>query len=330
MACGAMVSRGGAVLLGCTTSADGYYRGRPVRVVTHAHRDHLLGIERSVRESVIIVANPYTLEMMEVLGYRVPPEKAAPLPYRASLEYDGERITLVEARHIAGSSQVLLETSQGSYGYTSDFKMPGTPPLKGLDVLVIDATYGDPALQRRWGEWDAIAALIEIIERFIREGPVWVYGYHGKLQEVMAQLRVRGVGYHFLADPITLRLAEIASRFYNVPLDPVGMFQGEEVFDSIVIFLHSTRFSSYRRRPGVHVRLTGWEMRAPAALAGDRVINVSFSDHATLREIVEYLDDARPRLVLVDAYRGRSAMLTARYLERTLGLKVLPSPPHGF
>jgi putative mRNA 3-end processing factor len=287
----------------------------------------MLGIERSLRESVLIVAHPLTFEMMEVLGHRVPPEKAVPLGYGASIEVDGERLTLLRARHIAGSSQVLVESPWGSYGYTGDFKMPGTPPMRGLDVLVLDATYGNPRLQRRWGEWDAIAALIEIVERFIGEGPVWIYGYHGKLQEVMAQLRIRGVDYPFKADPVTLRLAEIASRFYRVDLSPVEPYTGGDVDEAAVVFVHTVKLPNYRRRRGMHVRLTGWEMRAPAAIAGDRLINVSFSDHATLREIVEYVDDARPRLVLVDAYRGRDAAVTAKYLERTLGVKAAPSPP---
>ncbi len=327
MSCEVGVDKAGAVLLGCSVAADSHRPGRPVRVVTHAHSDHMLGIERSFRESRLIVATPVTMEMMEVLGYRVPHGKAVPLGYGESVGFGDESIMLVESRHIAGSSQVLVETPWGSFGYTGDFKMPGTRPLAGLDALVVDATYGDPRLQRAWGEWDAIAALIEVIERFIAEGPVWVYGYHGKLQEVMAQLRIRGVDYPFKADPTTFRLAEIAARFYGVRLDPIEIYDGGPVDDAIVVFVHSSKLQGYRRRPGMHVRLTGWEMRAPAAVAGERLINVSFSDHASFREIVEYLDYARPRLVLVDAYRGRSAAIAAKYLERILNLRVKASPP---
>ena len=326
MGCKPSVTPRGAVLLGCNVAADGHQRGRLVRVVTHAHADHMLDLDKSVRESLFIAATDVTLEMMRIIGYRVPPEKAVPLAYGASVEFDGERITMLKARHIAGSSQVLVETPEGSFGYTGDFKMPGTPPMKGLDVLVIDATYGSPRLQRRWGEWDAIAALIEVIERFINEGPVWLYGYHGKLQEVMAQLRMRGIWHPFKADPTTLRLAEVASKFYRINLDPVEPYTGGLVSDPYIIFIHTRRLPNYRRMPGIHVRLTGWELRAPAVKVDERLINVSFSDHATFREIIEYVEEASPRMVVVDAYRGREARVTARFIREVLGIKAEASP----
>ncbi|GBF08323.1 conserved hypothetical protein [Aeropyrum pernix] len=323
--CGARVTSKGAILLGCSFAADAYHR-RPVRIVTHAHEDHMKGLSRSVRESLLIIATPYTFRFLEVLGKRVPPEKRVELPYGASLDFDGERVTLVKARHIAGSAQVLVETSHGMFGYTSDFKMPGTPPLQDLDILVVDATYGSPRLQRRWSEWDAIAALIEIIDRFVGEGPVWIYGYNGKLQEVMAQLRLRGVNYPFVADEKTYRLSLIASEFYRVDLGEVEIYTGGPIDYSAVVFLHMTRLNSIRRFPGVHVRLTGWEMRAPAAWSGDRMINVSFSDHATFREIIDYVREARPKRVIVDAYRGSDAWFTAKYIEKVLGIRSEAQP----
>ncbi len=325
MGCDASVTTSGAVLLGCSVAADGAAR-RPLRVVTHAHQDHTRGLSRSVRESLFIVATPYTFEVMDVLGLRVPPEKRMPLTYGQTFHFDGEAVRLVRARHIVGSAQVVVEGPWGAYGYTGDFKMPGTPPLKGLDALVVDATYGSPRLQRRWGEWDAIAALLEIIERFIGDGPIWIYGYHGKLQEVMAELRVRGVRYEFMAEPVTVELARIASRFYGVDVDPVTVYTGGVVRDPVVVFVHMSRKRSYKRMPGMHVVLTGWELRAPAVIAGERLINVSFSDHASFKEIIEYVDDARPRRVIVDAVRGRDAWFTAKYIERMLGIPAEAQP----
>ncbi len=325
MDCKARVTKSGAILLGSNYTIDGYHK-RPIRVVTHAHSDHTKGLGRSARESLLVIATPYTFKFLDVLGYRVPLEKRVELPYGGSMEFDGERVRLLKARHIAGSAQVLVETAEGSYGYTSDFKMPGTPPLKGLDCLVVDATYGSPRLQRRWGEWDALAALMEIIDRFIGEGPVWIYGYHGKLQEVMAQLRLRGVRLEFMADSRTVALARIASEFYGVDVEPLRIYSGDNIDYSVIVFAHMSKVKSYSRRPGIHVRLTGWELRAPAAWAGDRLINVAFSDHATFREIVSYVEEAKPRLVLIDGVRSTDAWFTAKYVEKVLGIPATVSP----
>jgi len=323
--CRASVLRNGAILLGCSVAADGY-ANRPLRVVTHAHSDHVKGLSRSVRESLFIIATPVTFEMLDILGHWIPLEKRLPLHYNQSFVFDGERVVLVPARHIAGSAQVLVEGSEGAYGYTGDFKMPGTPPMRDLDVLVIDATYGSPRLQRRWGEWDAIAALLEIIERFIGEGPVWIYGFHGKLQEVMAELRMRGVNYDFMADPKTVALARIAEKFYGISMEPLHVYHGGIVEDSYLVFLHSSERRVKRRMPGVHVVLTGWELQAPARLVGERVFNVSFSDHATFKEIIEYVREARPRRVIVDSTRGKDAWFTARYIEAKLGIPARAEP----
>ncbi len=320
---GASVTERGAVLLGSTVAADGPAE-RLVRVVTHAHSDHTMGLSYNVKRSLFIAATRVTHRLLDVLGQGVPPSKRLELEYGVPVEVDGERMTLVRSRHIAGSAQVLVEASAGSYGYTGDFKMPGTPPLKGLDILVIDATYGSPQLERRWGEWDAMTALIEIIERHREEGPIWIYGYNGKLQEVIVELRRRGVEDDIFADATTLALARVAAEFYGEPLRRVYL-AGPEASWGIVL-VHYNKFRMYRKRPGVHVVLTGWELQAPARMVGDRVYRVSFSDHATFSEIVEYVDEARPGLVVVDAYRSKTAWLTAKYLERRLGVRALAMP----
>ncbi len=263
------------------------------------------------------------ITLIEVLR-GVPPGKRLEMEYGVPVDIAGERVTLVQSRHIAGSAQVLVESKGGSYGYTGDFKMPGTPPLKGLDVLVIDATYGSPQLERRWGEWDAISALLEIIEKHRGEGPIWIYGYNGKLQEVIVELRRRGVEDDIFTDATTLALARVAADFYGEPLRGVHLLEPDVSWG--IIMVHYSKFRAYKRRPGVHVVLTGWELQAPARLVEDRVYRVSFSDHATFSEIVEYVDEARPRLVVVDAYRSKTAWLTAKYLERRLGLRALAMP----
>ncbi len=321
----ATVADNGAILLGVNVVADGFAE-RIVRIVTHAHSDHIRGLSRSARFSISIIATPTTFEFLRVLGYRIPGEKVLPLPYNTPVEIDGERIVLRPARHIAGSAQVEVEGDTYRVGYTGDFKVPGTPPMEDLDVLVLDATYGMPGMQRRWTDYDALAALIGLIERFIWQGPVWIYGFHGKLQEIMVELRRRGVEYEFMAEPKIIEMARIASRFYGVRVDPVRPYLGGSVDESVIVFVHESKRRGKRRLPGVHVRLTGWEMRDIVWPTGPRSFNVSYSDHARLSEIIEYLEDARPRLVVIDNFRGRGAWATARYIERTLGIPARAEP----
>ena len=326
--CAATVARSGAVLLGDNIEVDGFY-GRLVRVVTHAHSDHIIGLSKSLRRALFIIATPVTFRMLDVLGNRVPRERRIPLEYGRGFMFEDEIVRFAMARHIAGSAQVVVESRRCRVGYTGDFKMPGTEPLEDLDVLVLDATYGDPSRQRTWSDRDALEALVSLIENSIGEGPVWIYGYNGKLQEIMVELRRSGVRLPYYADPRTIRLAEIASEFYNVELGGIGVFSGTSPppEDDAIVFVHTSRRRRLGRMPGTHIVLTGWEMRGVVVRVGPRSYNVSFSDHATLQEILEYLYEARPRIVVVDAYRGGSAEATARYIERVTGIRALAMPP---
>lgn len=323
----ASISDNGAILLGSNFTVDSHCDGRPVRVVTHAHSDHTKGLRSSVRRSLFVIATPITFRFLEVLGYKVPGEKRVELPYYKPINIDSERIMLVPARHIPGSAQVVVEAPDYRVGYTGDFKVPGTPPLRDLDVLVIDATYGSPRLQRRWKDWEALEALIAIIEDNIWEGPVWIYGYHGKLQEILLELRKRGVEYRIMADTRTIALARVAAEYENVNTgrievltDPLLPGPGD------IVLAHMRRRRSYTRLPGTHVTLTGWELRAVAVRTGPKSYNVSYSDHATFSEILDYIREANPGMVIVDGYRSSEAMLTAKYIERLLGVKATYMP----
>jgi putative mRNA 3-end processing factor len=321
----AVVNEKGAILLGTNIAVDSC-GDRPLRVVTHAHRDHTKYLSRSVRRSLFIIATPTTLRMLEVLGYKVPREKAIPLPYGRKFMFEEERIFLEPARHIAGSAQVIVEGPDYRVAYTGDFKMPGTPPIRDVDALVIDATYGDPFRQRRWSDWEALMALVALIEENVPKGPVWVYGYHGKLQEIIIELRRSGVDLPFYADKRTAELTRIAAEYYGFDPGEIYILVEPPMDESAVIFAHTTKKKYLRRKPGIHITLTGWEMRDVVVRTGDNSYNVSYSDHATFREILEYLRDAKPRIVIVDATRASKASLAAEYIKRLLGIRAVSLP----
>ncbi len=321
----AAVLPNGAIDLGRNVVADSYDR-RPIRVATHAHEDHTKYLQRSASQGLFVVATPVTHEFLKVLGHSVPHSKILALDYDKPFQFENEVIMLKPARHIAGSAQVVVETKEGSVAYTGDFKMPGTPPIGGLDVLVLDATYGSPHLSRKGTEWDAIAAIVEIIEEEVGEGPVWLYGFNGKLQEIMVELRIRGIKERFLADPMTLSLARIASKFYSVELGDVGVFTGEQVGPGAIIFAHTTKASSLTRMPGVHLILTGLERRGVSVQVHDNVYRIAFSDHASFWEIVDYVREARPKEIIVDGSRGFDPEFTAKYLDKVLGIPARVEP----
>lgn len=57
----------GAVFLGKHVACDGFDDARPVRVVTHAHSDHMLGLRQSLLRCESLVMTPATKDLIEVM-----------------------------------------------------------------------------------------------------------------------------------------------------------------------------------------------------------------------------------------------------------------------
>ncbi len=328
----------GAVLLGYSYAADGY-ADRPVRIITHAHSDHMVGLKESLQRSVLIVATPATIELVEELGrlsarnrhiYR---QKALPLPYHRTISYDDEKLTLFPARHIVGAAQVLVETREGyRIAYTGDFKLKGTEVIREPHVLVIEATYGSPRYRRPFKE-EVEDLLVDIVLGEVSRRPVVIYGYYGKMQEAMEILRKRGVEEPFVMPQRVYRITRIAEK-YGYAIDNYYLdtsISGKEIISrgrGYIYFAHMAR-ARYRRLDGVvNVILSGWEFREPVRRLDAASWLVALSDHADFDELLEYVRRSQPRLVVVDASRQGAAEELADAINRYLGIQaiVLPSP----
>lgn len=329
---GVHVSELGAIVLTGDIVADGHYEGGRVRIVTHAHSDHLEGLSRSVRFYSYIAGTPLTLDFVEALGYRIPPSKRLPVSYGVRVSFDGAIVRLVRARHIPGAASVVVETGEGVVGYTGDFKLPGTEVIRDADVLVMDATYGLPEHVRPWQE-EIDYLLADLVLEQLRFGrPVTIYAYNGKIEEVMLLLREHGVDAPYLVTARHARVLRVLERHGLKVGDVVveGSAEGVDVERSgwYVRFRHfRSWWAGNGGRAEVHVLLTGWEFREPFRWVGDRRVVVSFSDHADFRQLVEYVREARPRRVIVDAYRGgQAAYVFAAYLRRKLDIPAEAQP----
>ncbi|AEM38939.1 hypothetical protein Pyrfu_1071 [Pyrolobus fumarii 1A] len=326
----AYVAESGAVVLGEGIVADGHMPGALVRIVTHAHVDHLVGMRESLRETPFIAATPLTLEMLPELGYRIPRAKQLPLAHHIETELMGYRVKLLPANHIPGAAQVLVEWEDGfRVGYTGDFKQPGTPVMKDLDVLVIEATYGRPEHRRPWSmEIEYIFA--DLVRDLLVKGPVYIYAYHGKLQEAMRILREQGIDAPFIAPSKVYRIALIVKK-HGIDVGEVLLAESREAKEVMrdgwyIYFTHMMNRRNGAPPTAQRVILSGWEFSGPYRQAGTRTWIVSLSDHADFDQLVEYVQEAKPKLVVVDAYREGSSEAFASYIRRHLGIPAVTSP----
>jgi len=251
------------------------------------------------------------------------------LNYGQTLKYDDERVTLHPADHILGSAQVLVEDKdEARIVYTGDFRISNTPILEA-DVLVLEATYGSP-FQVRPFRGIVESALVSLVESALRSGPLYIFGYHGKLQEVMKILHENDVGVPFILPEKVFETAKICEH-YGMHVGKILSADEEEAIEiskrnePYVAFYHmnSRRFVG---SDAFRICVSGWEFSGPRRQIAPKEHVVALSDHADFHELLQYVSESKPKLVITDNYRAGDAVGLAREIEKRLGIPAKASP----
>lgn len=330
------IDSAGAVTVAGLVSIDGFYRGVVARITTHVHVDHVRGLRDSLRTVSAHIASPLTHDMLTAYGYSVPYYKRVDAPYGTKIGIEDLYVKLLPANHIPGAAEVYVETASGlTILYTGDFKMPGTEIVRDVDVLVMEATYGMPEWRRPWQQ-EMEYILPELVNTSLSNGPVHIYAYGGKIEEVVVLLRRMDVTAPVIVDSKrykSLRILENHGYKIGEVLSSTSRESFEAKRSGWYIEFHS--FNMWKRRgsiavngsKGVHMLLTGWEFRKPYYWVSARDVIVSFSDHADFTQLVDYVLETRPKLVITDASRaGVAARVFSEYLRQRHGVKAYPRP----
>ena len=117
------VTSKGAILLGKYVACDSHDEARPVRVVTHAHADHTIALNKSLQQCEVVLMTPATKDLLSILKGELflMRGNVKTLDYEKPFEYKDEQVTFFFADHILGSAQVLVEDAESTrILYTSD------------------------------------------------------------------------------------------------------------------------------------------------------------------------------------------------------------------
>jgi putative mRNA 3-end processing factor len=329
----ASVSERGAVLLGDSVACDAFDEARPLRVVTHAHADHLVGLRQSLRSGKKVLMTRATRDLVDVMNgqHALTNGHVEMLDYGETVACGDERVTLVKADHILGAAQVLVEDAKGSrVAYTGDFKLDGTEPLLDCDVLVVEATYGSPSFTRSF-EVDVKELLVSMVEKRLRHGVVYVFGYHGKLQEIMQILHRADVSVPFVMPERVFRVSKVCEA-HGMQLGCLALStekEGRELLDEnlpCVAFYHMNARGSVGLVGSSRICVSGWEFRSPCRQIGEREHLVALSDHSDFNGLIEYVRRCKPKRVVTDNYRVRHGVTLAREIGKRLGIPAVAMP----
>jgi putative mRNA 3-end processing factor len=319
-----VIGSDGGISVAGSVVIDGHSNvSQRVRVVTHIHSDHTVNLQESISSSYRLVATQLTLSWLQVFGYSA--TNYLSLEAGDSIRLGDLRLRFLRSLHIPGTVQVFVETDDGTRVlYSSDFKKPGEgTPVEEADVLVIDAVYGRPSYVREFDDYIEYL-LVDLVKQLLTEGGVRIYGYYGKVNEVMSILRQGGVDAPFVLPPkvymMTKKAESLGIRVGDYVL--AGSRESQEVIrDGWYVYLdHSSRFTPGSRDASTLV-LSGWEFRNPIRKISSRTWHVAFSDHSDFRGLVKYVSSVRPRKLYVVKARSSGAEEFAAYVAKNLGIR---------
>ncbi len=319
------------MLLGEQVACDAFDESRPLRVVTHAHSDHMVGLGQSIRRCQALIMTPATRDLLGVM--RNPSflrlENVKALNYGQTLTLGDERITLHRADHILGAAQVLVENHEGTrIVYTGDFRMPNTPVLDA-DILVLEATYGS-MFQIRWFQPVVENALVSLVESALNNGPVYIFGYNGKLQEIMKILHANQIDAPFIVPEKVFQISKVC-ECYGMQLGKILSADEDDAREITerrepYVALYHTNSRRYVGKEAFRINVSGWEFSGPRRQIAPNEHVIALSDHSDFNGLLNYVEESKPKLVITDNYRAGNAEGLAKEITKRLGIEAKAMP----
>jgi putative mRNA 3-end processing factor len=287
----------------------------------------MLGLDQSLKEATVYLISA-TKQLLEVLRGPLPPERIRILEYNQPVQIGDESLTLLPSDHILGSCQVKVEDAEGkTLVYTGDFRLPNTP-IPEADELVMEATYGNPKHKRIFKE-KVEDELEKLVRQALRSGPVFIFGYHGKLQEVLSLFRQRGLMVPALMPRKVYEFSKVCERF-GMRLGEFLMAESKEGMEvergGEFIGIYSMGSRRLVGKNAIRIYLSGWEFEKPIRQISATEYLVAFSDHADFDGLMEYVEQSKPKYVVTDNFRVGDAPSLAREIRKRFGIHAEPLP----
>ena len=327
----ASITDKGAVLLGKTVACDAFDENKPLRIVTHAHADHMVGLQQSLRTCKKVMMTNATKDLVSVMlgPLFLMSGSVETLDYGKPTQFEDERITLHKADHILGAAQVSVEDSDGTrIVFTGDFRLEGTPVLEA-DILIIEATYGSPSCKRPFNR-EVHDLLVSTVRKGLHQGPVYIFGFHGKLQEVMQILHAADVNAPFIVPERVLHVSKVCEQ-HGMRLGRLLLSSEKEVKDLMqrnypcVAFYHMGSRNTIDKN-AYRVYVSGWEFNSPLRQIGKNEYVIALSDHSDFNGLIEYVRRSHPKQVITDNHRVGHAQTLAKEIHKRLGITAKAIP----
>lgn len=255
-------------------------------VMTHGHLDHSGAIPIfHIQDEKPVYGTQLTFELAQLLisdfihlsGYYLPYEyielrsmmrSCVPMDYHEKRTIGDIQLQLLDAGHLPGSAQALIETDDKKLLYTSDYNTVNTRLLAGADqnygpinTIIIESTYADEDHPDRAAlEKEFVEKVTDVVEN---GGTVLVPAFGvGRSQEIACVLAAYHFEYPITVDGMTREANRILMNYTGFLRDP-------RLFMDAVHSLNEVEGWRDRRlatsKPGVVISPAGMLKGGPAA-----------------------------------------------------------------
>ena len=260
-------------------------------ILTHAHLDHtgaaplfMLdgGTPIYASEMTYQVADLLLRDFLKLSGYYLPFEvleveellrRGRRVDYGETIRVKDAEITFLDAGHIPGSMQVLINADK-TILYTGDFTTIRTrllkgaePPPRDVDAVIMESTYAlEEHTERRTLEKMFVSAVKEVLDQ---DGLVLVPAFAvSRAQEILCVLEAHGVRRGVSIDGMAVKILDLY-------LENSRYVDGYQLLYSAA--KHATRITDRRKRrraaerPGVVIAPAGMLKGGPALYYLERI-----------------------------------------------------------
>lgn len=321
----------GCVQLGPAVTCDGFSPNSPVRIQSHVHADHLKDFERSKGNQRYIICTQATHDLLCA-------EFDADLPWRRRqwmiLPADGTYhhvadlevcVGLFSAGHMIGSAVSAARYADGShYVFTSDFAWPLHNLPVRPDVLVVDATYGDPANIRNYSPTDVVHRFQQVVQEQHSVGSIVVTGYRGRLQYALQLMADLFKGPYLVSRHVADTLQEYMShQGFHVDTHKLGTPTAQEIakdgrFIALIEARDRTDLLSVQAANRIFLSAFMVPPEDPVRVLPNGVTRVALTDHADFLGTIELIKAIEPAALIADGTRGGNAEALAAFVEAEL------------
>lgn len=325
----------GDILLGDKVVCDGYARNAKIRVQSHAHTDHLRKLTGSLLKHDVVmhpVTRDIVRELEPSLQRRLQGGKYSTnlhlLPYGEevnALELDGGfKITLLNAKHLIGSAQVVVTYPDGwRAAYSGDIGFNACPPVD-IDELVVDASIS--IHEQAFSRDDVFESLYKKVREEMQAGKdIALFGHFGVLQEALNHLHMTdalwdGKVYGSKKD-IALRQVFINNNLDLPEIHACEYWRDDNSTQKVQLYGHGRPLPA-EGFDGALFHLGRMGMTRPLKALDNNHWQVAISNHSNLQNTVDYVADSGAKRVVIDTFRCKSETAIGQLESALQGLDI--------